>query len=108
MPDRRRRRTGSGSAATAADYVLRLDPSTGELVARIELPGPARTIAALENRLLVGLTDENAFVVIDPRTNTVEWNRRVEVADPEPDGAYRNDRTRDRRRSGPQRMDPPD
>ncbi len=68
-----------------ADYVLRLDPSTGELVTRIDLPGAARTIAAVENRLLVGLMDENTFVVIDPRTNTVEWNRRVEVADSEPD-----------------------
>ena len=38
------------------DYVLRLDPSTGELVARIELPGPARVLAAVEDRLLVGLT----------------------------------------------------
>ena len=71
---------GNGS-----DFVLRLDPNTGELMARIELPGPAGTLAALDDRLLVGLTDENAFVVVDPRTNTVEWNRRAELTDPEPE-----------------------
>jgi hypothetical protein len=69
-----------------SDSVLRLDPSTGELVARIELPGRARAITALESRVLIGMADENAFVVVDPRTNTVEWNRRAEIRDPEPDG----------------------
>ncbi|MET1001739.1 MAG: hypothetical protein ABWZ15_08010 [Acidimicrobiia bacterium] len=78
---------GAGALWLGGDgvaYVLRLDPSTGELVERIELPGPARVLAAVDDRLLAGLLDENGFVVIDPRTNTVEWNRRAELTEAEP------------------------
>ena len=42
-------------------------------------------LAAVDDRLLAGLLDENGFVVIDPRTNTVEWNRRAELTEAEPD-----------------------
>ena len=53
------------------DEVLRLNATTGALEARIELPGPAKSIAFIDGEVWVALRDTPKLLVIDRETDEI-------------------------------------
>jgi virginiamycin B lyase len=72
---------GFGSVwVTVAGGLVRLDPASGSMVARIGVGGRPWGVGVGEGAVWVGNKDDGTVARVDPATNTVAWRVRLDTA----------------------------